>query len=54
MQTLNKSSKEETSVVSRGPVFASSGIVDLIKRSYLVIFLGLAVVAGAIASPYFF
>ncbi|MGG2200888.1 ABC transporter permease [Paenibacillus validus] len=53
MQTLNKSSKEETSVVSRGPLFASSGIVDLIKRSYLVIFLGLAVVAGAIASPYF-
>lgn len=53
MQTLNQSGKEETTAVPRVAMITYSGFVDLLKRSYLVIFLGLAVVVGAIASPYF-
>lgn len=33
---------------------AGSIIVDLLKKNYLIIFLGVALVIGAIASPYFF
>ncbi len=49
LQTINKNQQ----ITTLKTIVSSTNIIDLIKRSYLVIFLGIAVVIGSLASPHF-
>jgi ribose transport system permease protein len=55
LQSLNNNEVIKTSSPTSKPsTFSSLNLMGLLKRNYLIIFLGIALVIGGIVSPYFF